>query len=109
MYFASTPDELREARILSADLAVAASEAADDDARFEILNRQKRSQGLKDAWQSLKKFVASIKPDENYQCDKCRLYNYCKWCPARSWLYNKSFTSCEPVSRMKAIAMEKKG
>lgn len=58
--------------------------------------------GLQKAWQGLKEFVSSIKPDENYQCHHCNFQPYCKWCPAHSWLYDKSFTSCNPENRQKA-------
>ncbi|MFH1191651.1 MAG: radical SAM protein [Candidatus Omnitrophota bacterium] len=77
-----------------------------------------RGFALKDAWERLKEFVASIKPDKDYKCNRCELEPYCKWCPARGWLYNKTFTplektnreqssltgftSCEPESRKKA-------
>jgi len=54
---------------------------------------------LKEAWTRLKELVASIRPDKNYKCNKCSLEPYCKWCPAKSWLYNRSFTSCESESR----------
>jgi len=54
---------------------------------------------LKDAWQNLRESVKSIKLDENYRCAKCELEPYCKWCPARGWLENRNFTSCEPESR----------
>ena len=54
---------------------------------------------LKEAWEKLKELVENIKSDENYQCDKCELEPYCKWCPARGWLENRNFTSCEPESR----------
>ncbi|MFC1623912.1 radical SAM protein [Candidatus Omnitrophota bacterium] len=62
---------------------------------------------LKDAWEKLKRLVGSIKPDENYQCDRCELSPYCKWCPARSWLYNKSFTSCELENQRRAELLRK--
>ncbi len=55
---------------------------------------------LKDAWQRLKGLVSSIKQDKNYKCDRCNLAPFCKWCPGRAWLYNKTFTSCEPESRI---------
>ena len=55
---------------------------------------------LKDAWQRLKDLVSHIKPDDNYRCDKCKLLPFCKWCPARGWLYKRIFTSCEPESRV---------
>jgi len=54
---------------------------------------------LEESWMRLKELVSSIKPDENYQCDKCELYAYCKWCPARAWLENRNFTSCDSESR----------
>jgi len=57
---------------------------------------------LKAAWGQLKKFVSAIKPDKNYNCGQCELQSFCKWCPARGWLYNKTFTSCEPESKKRA-------
>lgn len=74
-----------------------------DSPRFRILreNRQ-QSVDFKAAWLQLKKFVSAIAPDENYNCGKCELQSYCKWCPARGWLYNKTFTSCEPESKENA-------
>jgi radical SAM protein with 4Fe4S-binding SPASM domain len=60
------------------------------------------SGGLEIAWVKLKELVRGIKADKNYQCNTCELYAYCKWCPARAWLYNQSFTSCEPETRLRA-------
>ncbi len=57
---------------------------------------------LKEAWERLKKLVKDIRPDGNYQCAQCELEPYCKWCPAKGWLYNRTFTSCEPESHRKA-------
>lgn len=57
---------------------------------------------LKECWMRLREFKASIQPDRNYKCHRCGLRAYCKWCPARAWLYNRSFTFCEPESRRKA-------
>ena len=54
---------------------------------------------LKEAWEKLKELVENIKPDENYECDKCELEPYCKWCPAKGWLENRNFTTCDPESR----------
>ncbi|MDD5097226.1 MAG: radical SAM protein [Candidatus Omnitrophica bacterium] len=61
---------------------------------------------LNQAWKKLKLLVASIKTDQNYKCNKCELRVFCKWCPAKAWLYNKNFTSCEPESRKKAELMK---
>lgn len=68
-----------------------------DEPRYKIISQG--NGGLKDGWGRLKEFAASLQPDENYLCDRCKLNPYCKWCPAKSWLYKKDFTSCEPESR----------
>lgn len=70
-----------------------------DKPRFAILGQ---SGGLKKAWEDLKRFIAGIAPDENYKCSACKLRPFCKWCPAKGWLYNKSFTHCDPQARLKA-------
>ncbi len=58
--------------------------------------------GLKYAWERLKELVASIKPDKNYQCDKCQFCNDCKWWPGQALLYNRTFTACDPESQYRA-------
>ena len=60
--------------------------------------RQKNT-NLREQWQRLKGLVVDIKPDENYQCGRCELEPYCKWCPAKSWLSYRNFTSCDLESR----------
>jgi radical SAM protein with 4Fe4S-binding SPASM domain len=65
-----------------------------DAPRYEVIGGS-----LNGAWGKLKKFIASIKPDENYKCNTCELADICKWCPAKAWLYNKTFTFCDPESR----------
>ena len=67
----------------------------------------KQRENLKEAWERLKELVASIKPNKDYQCDRCELEPYCKWCPARGWLYNGSFSSCDPQSRARAELIRK--
>jgi len=68
-----------------------------DYPKYKILDSS-----LDDAWERLKDFIANIKIDDNYQCNKCKLIIYCKWCPAEGWLYNRKFTSCDPQSRKDA-------
>jgi radical SAM protein with 4Fe4S-binding SPASM domain len=52
-----------------------------------------------DVWNKLNKLVSAIKPDENYLCSSCGLSKYCDWCPGKSWLEHKNFTSCSLESR----------
>ena len=63
---------------------------------------------LKDAWAKLETLVTSITPDENYKCNRCNLQAYCKWCPARSWLENKTFSACDKESRQRASLIKQK-
>jgi len=62
---------------------------------------------LRDCWQRLKRLVKNIKPDEDYHCNKCELAPFCKGCPAKSWLYNRTFTSCEAEVKTFAEANKK--
>jgi MoaA/NifB/PqqE/SkfB family radical SAM enzyme len=76
-----------------------------DYPKYKILgeaDKASRKNGFENAWQRLKKLVVDIKPDAYYYCDKCDLEQYCKWCPARAWLYNKTFTVCDPECLKKA-------
>jgi len=68
-----------------------------DYPRYNILKSS-----FKECWRKLKNDVSKIKPDSDCRCDECALQSYCKWCPARGWLYNKRLTSCDPQSRRKA-------
>jgi len=76
----------------------------DTDHRQQTTDNRPQKVDLKDAWERLKELVAAIKPDENYQCDRCELKSYCNWCPAKAWLNDKSFTTCDPESRAFAEA-----
>jgi radical SAM protein with 4Fe4S-binding SPASM domain len=51
------------------------------------------------AWLQIQRKARGINRDKNYSCPSCFLQEYCSWCPARGWLYNKSFTSCDPQAR----------
>lgn len=57
---------------------------------------------LADAWARLTKMAASIEPNGSYHCDVCRYQDHCYGCPATSWLYDKTFTSCPPYVRQEA-------
>lgn len=48
------------------------------------------------AWERLKGLALTIQPDAQYKCDTCGMRRYCNWCPAKGWLYNHCFTSCDP-------------
>lgn len=57
------------------------------------------SMPFQEAWGKLKVFSGNIKPDKNYSCRECGFKLYCKWCPARGWLYNGNFCACDPQTR----------
>ena len=60
---------------------------------------QIQNANLKEAWQRLKGLAKNIRPDEDYQCDKCEIEFYREWCPARRWLERRSFTLCKSEVR----------
>jgi len=74
-----------------------------DSPRYKILPG-----GLKGAWRKIKKATSKINPDKKYSCRKCNLHAYCKWCPAQSWLYNKTYTSCVPELHVRAKQLKQK-
>jgi radical SAM protein with 4Fe4S-binding SPASM domain len=63
---------------------------------------------VQNCWSRLKDLVDGIGPDENYKCSTCELLAYCRWCPARSWLKDGTFTSCPPASRSRAEEIRRK-
>jgi len=66
--------------------------------RFKIL-----PDGIKTAWKRLSGFSRRIELSRDRDCLRCRLIEECKWCPARSWLYDRSFTSCVPELKIQAL------
>lgn len=72
-----------------------------DQPKYNILDI-----GFKKAWTNLQEFVRQIRPGRTFKCLSCDLKSYCVWCPARSWLYNKSYCACDP--RMREWAQEVK-
>lgn len=71
-----------------------------DYPKYKAVSDTAAADSVKEAWGKLKELAGNITPDEDYQCAVCALKPYCKWCPARSWLYNRTFTRCEPQSRL---------
>jgi len=65
-----------------------------------------RDSSFKKSWEKMKGVVKKITPDDDYQCDKCSLEVYCKWCPGKSWLETRQFTACDPESRRYAQLMK---
>ena len=73
-----------------------------DKPRYKIL-----TSGLRNAWHKLRRFSARIKVDKNYHCHDCLLVDFCKCCPAHSWLYNRTFTSCVPEIKARAERLKR--
>lgn len=63
--------------------------------KYKILNKS-----LDSAWQRLKKLTRLLEKNSDYKCGNCELADYCKWCPAKSWAYNRTFDSCDPQTRL---------
>lgn len=63
--------------------------------------------GLKKCWQEIKDFVDNLKPPKNWQCKKCEFSAYCSWCPAKSWLENGDFATCDYLTKQRAMFSKK--
>lgn len=62
---------------------------------------------LKDGWQAVKDFVDNVTPPKDWACRSCDLIEYCPWCPAKSYLRDGSFSSCDSHSREQAEFLKK--
>lgn len=60
-----------------------------DHPKYDILKTS-----LKTSWRKLRNFSDSINKKEGYRCSSCHFQYYCHWCPARSWLQNKTSSDC---------------
>lgn len=74
-----------------------------DYPKYKIIRdsaKESKSQGLmlKDAWERLKKMVASVDAALPRKCNYCKFGDSCKWCPARGWLVDKDFAACDTDS-----------
>ncbi|MCM8830743.1 MAG: radical SAM protein [Candidatus Omnitrophica bacterium] len=63
---------------------------------------------FKRAWQRLGDFLNSIKIDDRFKCFRCKLKNFCDWCPAKSYIEHRDFISCDRESRFFAYQAYKK-
>ncbi len=54
---------------------------------------------LEKAWRKTQIIMSNIVLAKPRRCLTCGLQLYCVSCPARSWLYNKTFFSCDPRAR----------
>lgn len=58
--------------------------------------------GVEESWRKVVKFVDGTRASDKYKCPKCELYEFCTWCPAMGWLYNKDLNSCVPFYKREA-------
>lgn len=65
--------------------------------KYKILNGS-----LSEGWDKVKSFVDNLKPPKSWACRSCDLIDYCSWCPARGYLEDGKFTTCDPDCRARA-------
>jgi len=63
--------------------------------------------GVALSWQKIVEFVKTVKPRSDYHCYKCKLGDFCVWCPAMGWRHKKDFHACIPFYKRLA-QMERK-
>lgn len=57
---------------------------------------------LQEGWERIKHFVDNLRPDKDFACNSCELVAYCSWCPAKGYLENGDFSTCDLQSRQMA-------
>ncbi len=60
-----------------------------DQPRYAI-----RGLSLAKCWKKLNDFVLALEKKNLHPCGACDLSDHCSWCPARSWLENKTYSQC---------------
>ncbi|MFH0732128.1 MAG: radical SAM protein [Candidatus Omnitrophota bacterium] len=58
--------------------------------------------GLALGWQKIKEFVDELKAPAGWVCAKCDLVPFCRRCPAKGYLEDGNFFSCNHYSRQQA-------
>ena len=57
---------------------------------------------LTEGWEQIKRLIDNLKPPEDWACRTCSLTPYCSWCPARGYLEDGNFATCDLYSRREA-------
>lgn len=68
-----------------------------DYPRYDLLRKP-----LNKGWALIKKFVDTLTPPRDWACLDCSVRRYCSWCPAKSYLQDGTFFSCDAQSRARA-------
>lgn len=55
-----------------------------------------RKGSVSEGWKELVDYVKSAKPGKNYQCGNCKLWEFCRRCPADGWLERGHRSVCLP-------------
>jgi MoaA/NifB/PqqE/SkfB family radical SAM enzyme len=63
--------------------------------------------GVGECWEKMLRFVRRIKPSKDYQCYKCELGNFCRWCPAMAYCHKGDLNPCLPFYK-KLARIEKR-
>ncbi len=58
-----------------------------------------REQGVRSCWESVKEFVDTLKPPQDWQCYTCEYQDWCSWCPGRAYLNTGSIFGCPDYYR----------
>lgn len=61
------------------------------------------SKSAKNCWEKIKKEVDKLNNIEDFVCKDCDLFDYCAWCPGRSYLETGSFNNCSDFFKKRVL------
>lgn len=61
---------------------------------FPFPNYDLRGGNLKEGWDAVKSFVDNTKAPRDWQCKKCKLWDFCPWCPTRAYFETGNMWGC---------------
>jgi radical SAM protein with 4Fe4S-binding SPASM domain len=69
-----------------------------DYPRYDILK-----EGVKTCWEKIKREIDAMNSRKDFICKGCDLFEYCGWCPGRSYIEGKGFNQCSQFFKQRAV------
>lgn len=72
-------------------------------AEIDYPNYDSLTKGAKVCWEQVKRDMDKLNKRKDFICRDCNLFNYCGWCPGRSFIESGSFNRCSEYFKERAI------
>jgi radical SAM protein with 4Fe4S-binding SPASM domain len=72
-----------------------------DYPRYNIL-----SEGAANCWEKIKEEIDELNRRKDFVCRDCDLFDYCGWCPGRSYIEGNGFNACSDFFKKRALELK---